>query len=165
MTQTGLALLPSALLVFLGGRFAPLLIQRIGSKSTAFMALAVMAVGSIGVALAPGNLLMVVVFFSIVGLGNGIGFAVCADLVATLSPRNEVAAAMGVNGVVRTVGSALGTPIATVVLTTVALSGSGTTTLASFSTLFFMAAAVGVVGALLTFTLRLGVRASAGARG
>lgn len=164
VTQTGLALLPSALLVFLGGRFAPLLIQRIGSKPTAFMALAIMAAGSIGVAIAPGSLVMVVVFFSIVGLGNGIGFAVCADLVATLSPRNEVAAAMGVNGVVRTVGSALGTPIATVILTTVALSDSGSTTLVSFSTLFFMAAAMGVVGALLTLGLRIGVRTGAAPR-
>ncbi|OYD70698.1 MFS transporter [Rhodococcus sp. OK302] len=154
VTETGLALLPGAILVFLGGRFAPLLILRIGAKSTAFLALTLMGIGSIGVAIAPGNLAMVVVFFSLVGLGNGVGFSVCADLVASLAPRDEVAAAMGVNGVLRTVGSALGAPIATVVLATVAVSEAGAATLPSFSTLFIVAAAVSALGAVLTLALR-----------
>lgn len=158
VTETGLALLPGAILVFLGGRFAPLLIGRVGPKSTATLAFALMAVGGIGVAIAPGSVAMVVVFFSLVGLGNGIGFSVCADLVARLSPRDEVAAAMGVNGVLRTVGSALGAPIATVILATVAVSASGTATMVSFSTLFIVAAVVSALGALITLALRAGGR-------
>ncbi|WP_440312643.1 MFS transporter [Leucobacter chromiireducens] len=152
VTQTGIALLPGAILVFLGGRLAPLLISRAGSRLTALIALAVMGLGSAGVALAPGSLAVIVVFFSLIGLGNGIGFAVVADLVASLAPRDEIAAALGVNGVLRTVGSALGTPVSTAVLAGVA--GGGAAAAEPFTTLFAIAAAVSIVGAVFSLTLR-----------
>lgn len=154
VTQTGLALLPGAILVFLGGRFAPWLIGRIGARLTALIALAAMGLGSVGIAVAPGSLIVIVVFFSFVGLGNGIGFAVVAELIAGLAPRNEVAAALGVNGVLRTVGSALGTPVATTVLASGAWANGGGPTPAAFTALFAIAAAVSVVGALGSLTLR-----------
>ena len=154
VTQTGLALLPGAILVFLGGRFAPWLIGRIGARLTALIALAAMGLGSVGIAVAPGSLIVIVVFFSFVGLGNGIGFAVVAELIAGLAPRNEVAAALGVNGVLRTVGSALGTPVATTVLASGAWANGGGPTAAAFTALFAIAAAVSVVGALGSLTLR-----------
>ena len=152
VTQTGIALLPGAILVFLGGRFAPWLITRAGSRLTALIALAVMGLGSAGVALAPGSLAVIVVFFSLIGLGNGIGFAVVADLVASLAPRDEVAAALGVNGVLRTVGSALGTPVSTAVLAGAA--GGGAAAAGPFTALFAIAAAVSVLGAACALTLR-----------
>lgn len=152
VTQTGIALLPGAILVFLGGRLAPWLISRAGSRLTALIALAVMGLGSAGVALAPGSLAVIVVFFSLIGLGNGIGFAVVADLVASLAPRDEIAAALGVNGVLRTVGSALGTPVSTAVLAGVA--GGGAAAAEPFTTLFAIAAAVSIVGAVFSLTLR-----------
>ncbi|QYM76793.1 MFS transporter [Leucobacter luti] len=150
VTQTGIALLPGAVLVFLGGRFAPWLIRRAGAKRTAILALAVMGLGSIGIAAAPGSLTVIVAFFSLVGLGNGIGFAVVAELVTGLVPRTEIAAALGVNGVLRTVGSALGAPVATAVLTGAAASGAG-----AFTTLFALAAVVSILGALFALTLRV----------
>lgn len=156
VTQTGVALLPGALLVFFGGRFAPALITRFGAKPIAFAALAIMAVGSFGIAMAPQNMPMIVGFFALFGLGNGIGFAICATLVAMLAPREDIAAAMGVNGVLRTIGSALGTPIATVVLATVALSDSGAATAHSYTTLFMVSAAASLLGAALALALRVG---------
>ncbi|GAA2840392.1 MFS transporter [Leucobacter komagatae] len=153
VTQTGIALLPGAILVFLGGRFAPWLIGRTSSKVTALIALGVMGIGSLGVALAPQSLTVIVVFFSLVGLGNGIGFAVVSDLVASIAPRTEIAAALGVNGVLRTVGSALGAPISTTVLTSVAVATSGASTLGSFTALFVIGAVVSGAGALFSLAL------------
>lgn len=153
VTQTGIALLPGAILVFLGGRFAPWLIGRTSSKLTALLALAVMGVGSLGVALAPQSLAVIVVFFALVGLGNGIGFAVVSDLVASIAPRAEIAAALGVNGVLRTVGSALGAPISTSVLTSVAVATTGASTLGSFTALFVIGAVVSGAGALFSLAL------------
>lgn len=154
VTQTGLALLPGAILVFLGGRFAPWLISRIGAKFTALLALAVMGLGSVGIAVAPGSLAMIIVFFSFVGLGNGIGFAVVSNLVASLAPRAEVAAALGVNGVLRTVGSALGAPVATAVLAGGVSATGGPPSASAFTTLFAIAAVVSIAGALFALTLR-----------
>ncbi|MCS3426611.1 MFS transporter [Leucobacter aridicollis] len=153
VTQTGIALLPGAILVFLGGRFAPWLIGRTSSKLTALLALGVMGVGSLGVALAPQSLAVIVVFFALVGLGNGIGFAVVSDLVASIAPRAEIAAALGVNGVLRTVGSALGAPISTSVLTSVAVATTGASTLGSFTALFVIGAVVSGAGALFSLAL------------
>lgn len=153
VTQTGIALLPGAILVFLGGRFAPWLIGRTSSKFTALIALGVMGIGSLGVALAPQSLTVIVVFFSLVGLGNGIGFAVVSDLVASIAPRTEIAAALGVNGVLRTVGSALGAPISTTVLTSVSVAASGASTLGSFTALFVIGAVVSGAGALFSLAL------------
>lgn len=112
-----------------------------------------MAVGSAGVAIAPTSLAVVVVFFSLIGLGNGIGFAVVAELVAALAPRDELAAALGVNGVLRTVGSALGAPVATAVLGSAALAADGGMTAGTFTALFAVSTAVSVVGALFALTL------------
>lgn len=148
VAQTGFAMLPGAVLVFLGGRLAPMLLARMPAAVVAVLALLAMAIGGAGAALIPGSLVAVVIFFSLVGLGNGIGFALAADLVSRLVPRDEIAAAVGVNGVLRTVGSAFGTPLTMLVLAGAA-SGS------RFMLLFALAAVVSVAGVVLGATVRV----------
>lgn len=106
--QTGLVLLPSAVLVFLGGRLTPVLATRFGPRLPALLALGLMAFGAAALAIWPGSVVAILVFFSLVGLGNGIGFSVCALLVATLTPPAEMAAASGVNSVITTAVLAIG---------------------------------------------------------
>ena len=148
VAATGLAMLPGAVLVVVGGRIAPVLRKRMPAAAVAVMALVLMAAGGAGSALAVGSLPAVVVFFSLVGLGNGLGFALAADLVSRLVPRTEVAAALGVNGVLRTVGSAFGTPV------TMLLIG-GAPDASSFALLFTVAAGVSVAGAVLGGAIRI----------
>ena len=153
VTATGAALLPGAILVFLGGRFTPWLLGRMSGRAVAAVALAAMCAGGIGIALLPGSLLAVVLFFGLVGLGNGIGFAVVAELIAGHVDRAGLGAALGVNGVLRTVGSALGTPVATLILTSVGIAASGEAGPATFRTLFLLAAGVSALGVLLAFAI------------
>lgn len=148
VAQTGFAMLPGAVLVFLGGRLTPSLSGRLRPATVAVLALLAMGTGSIGTALVPGSLLAVVLFFSLIGLGNGIGFALVADLVSRLVPRDEIAAAVGVNGVLRTVGSAFGTPITMLIL-------AGGAAPMSFALLFTVAAAASVAGVVLGSTIRV----------
>lgn len=145
---TGLAMLPGALLVVVGGRLAPTLLARMPAAAVAALALAVMAAGSVGAALMPGSLAALVAFFSLVGLGNGLGFALAADLVSRLVPRDEIAAAVAVNGVLRTVGSAFGTPVTMLLIG--GAQGQG-----PFILLFAVAAAVSVAGAAVGGALRV----------
>lgn len=154
VTQTGLALAPAAILSFVGGRLAPLVIARIGVTATAFLAF--IAMGSTGAAIAvvPGNVAAVIALFALFGLANGVGFTVIAELVTKLSPRDEVASSLGVNGVVRTVGSAFGAPIATVVMASQTWGANGLPTSESFSVLFAIAAIVSIVGSLFALYLR-----------
>ncbi|GAA4381014.1 hypothetical protein GCM10023166_35690 [Paeniglutamicibacter cryotolerans] len=88
-----------------------MLARRIGAKPTACLALALMVAGSIGASVEPDSMVMI---FSIVGLGQGLA-SPSTPLVANLAPREEKAAARRVNGMLHTVGSALGAPIADVV--------------------------------------------------
>ncbi|MEB4615179.1 MFS transporter [Leucobacter sp. M11] len=146
VTATGAALLPGAVLVFLGGRFTPALLARISGRAVAGLALAVMLVGSLGIACWPGSLGAIIGFFCLIGLGNGIGFAVIAELIAGHADRAGLGAALGFNGVLRTVGSAFGTPVTTLVLTAVGVSALGSPGEGTFRALFLLASAVSLVG-------------------
>ena len=74
------------------------------------------------------------------------GFAVCALLVASIVPPSEMAAASGVNSVIRTVGSAVGAPVTTAVLA-IGISGD------SFALAFVMGAVISVVACLPAIAL------------
>ncbi|MBD8058314.1 MFS transporter [Cellulomonas sp. JH27-2] len=150
ITGSALALLPSAVLVFLGGRVTPALVARTSSGVAAVTSAAVMAVGAAGLALWPGTTWTVVVWFAVLGLGNGIGYAICAQLVAAWSPAAEMGAATGLNSVVRTVGSAAAAPVVTALIASGATSGDP---VAGFSQSFWVAAAAGAVGVVVALVL------------
>ncbi|KAA1424580.1 MFS transporter [Mumia zhuanghuii] len=154
VTASALAMLPSAVLVFLGGRTTPLLVARCGAGGAATVAAAVMAVGAAGLALWPTTPWAVIVGFSILGYGNGIGYAICARLVMSWSPAAEAGAATGLNSVVRTIGSAAAAPIVTAVLSAGALAGHDVAH--SYSLVFWVAAGASLVGvaAALALTAR-----------
>jgi MFS family permease len=148
VTVSGLAMLPSAVLVFLGGRATPELVRRVGPGGTAGLAAGVMAVGAVGLALWPATPWAVVVAFSVLGLGNGIGYAICAQLVVTWSPPTETGAATGLNSVVRTVGSAAAAPVVTALLAAGTADPAG-----AYAAAFWAAAATSVVGVLVALAL------------
>ncbi|PTR43658.1 MFS transporter [Rhodococcus sp. OK611] len=116
VVQTGLALLPSAVMVFLGGRIASSITARFGLRTPAVAAMVLMGLGAAGMAVWPTQIWSLVVFFSLIGLGNGLGYAICAQLLAVLVPPTEMAAASGLNSVIRTIGSAISAPVTTAVL-------------------------------------------------
>jgi len=150
VTGAGIAMLPSAVLVFVGGRLAPMLIPRIPGGVVISSALVVMLAGSALAALRPSSLLAVVIGFALVGLGNGAGFAAASDLVTRIAPKAEIAAAAGLNGVLRTVGSAVGIPVTGVILAASAVDET------SFRALFLVAAGASLVAALLGAMIRRG---------
>ncbi|GGI08287.1 MFS transporter [Isoptericola cucumis] len=149
VTVSGLAMLPSAVLVFLGGRTTPVLVRRVGAGRTGAVAAAVMALGAAGLALWPATPWAVVVAFSVLGLGNGIGYAICAQLVVMSSPATETGAATGLNSVVRTVGSAAAAPVVTALL---AAAGSAEP-VGGYAAAFWVATAVSVVGVAVALVL------------
>lgn len=148
VSAAGLAMLPCALLMFAGGRVAPALLGRLRSWVVGAIALGLMAIGAAGVALAPTALALLICFFSLIGLGNGIGLAVTSELISQRAPRAEVAAAAAVNSVVRTVGASLGAPVAALVLVDPAV-GAG-----EFAALFTVASVVSLAGVGLAAALR-----------
>lgn len=159
VTASALAMLPSAVLVFLGGRLTPALVARFGAGATAATAAAVMAVGAAGLAMWPTTPWAVVVAFSVIGFGNGIGYAICAQLVMAWSPAGEAGAATGLNSVVRTIGSAAAAPVVAALLAGGALSGAGIAH--SYSLAFWTAAGASVVGVIAALALSVRARRAA----
>ncbi|GIJ00025.1 MFS transporter [Sediminihabitans luteus] len=150
VTASALALLPSAVMVFLGGRLTPVLVARTSTGVAALAASGVMAVGAAGLALWPASTWAVVLWFGVLGLGNGIGYAICAQLVVSWSPAAETGAAIGLNSVVRTVGSAAAAPVINALLVSAASVSNPS---APFSDAFWTATAVSVVGVLVSIAL------------
>lgn len=144
---TGFAMLPGAILVFLGGRMAPAMLARWSAPVVSALSMGLMALGCVGAILTADTVVALMASFAVMGLGNGIGFAVVAELIALTAPADEVGALLGVNGVLRTVGSAFGAPVVTLVLA----GGSGSE---AFTLVFVIAAVVSVVGTLLSLLLR-----------
>ena len=91
VTASALALLPSAVFVFVGGRLTPMLVSRFGGGVTAVVAAGAMGAGSAVLAVWPTTAVVVIVGFAVLGLGNGLGYAICANLVSRgLLPRRRV---------------------------------------------------------------------------
>ncbi|MWB97103.1 MFS transporter [Agromyces seonyuensis] len=152
VTASALAMLPSAVLVFLGGRLSPWLAARLGGGGAAVIAAAVMGIGAGALAIWPTVPWLVVVAFGVLGFGNGIGYAICSQLVVTASPANEVGAATGLNGVVRTIGSASAAPVVSALLAAAAVGASDPANV--FSAAFWVAAGACVLGVVVSIGLR-----------
>ena len=144
VAMSGLAMLPCAAMVFLGGRLAPALSGRIGAGLTAVLAAALMGVGGAGIALGAHSAWAIVATFSVLGLGNGIGYAICAQLVMLWSPADETGAATGLNSVVRTIGSAAAAPVVAALLAAGALTGPEAAL--PYSLAFWVAAGASLLG-------------------
>ncbi len=151
VTASALAMLPSAVLVFFGGRLTPMLVARLGGGGTAVIAAGVMGVGAAVLAIWPTTAWVVIVGFAVLGLGNGIGYAICAQLVVTWSPANETGAATGLNSVVRTIGSAAAAPVVMALL--VAGAAAGADPSFAFSLTFWVAAGASVLGVVVSLVL------------
>lgn len=142
----GLVLFPTALAVFIGGRIAPVLRTRMSAPALATLAMGLMAAGAIGMALVPASLVVMMVFYCLLSFGNGIGFSVVNEIIATRAPAAEVGSLLGVNGVIRTAGSAFGGPVAGLILAT-------TAGIAGFTALFWVTAAAAVFSVVAVIVL------------
>ncbi|MEV6105398.1 MFS transporter [Streptomyces sp. NPDC051940] len=153
--QSALLLLPGSACVVLAGRSAHWLRGRLGAKAPLAACMILLTVGAVLTALFHGSAAQLAVWFCLVGLGAGYGYAALADLVAAIVPRREIAAGNGLNTVVRTVGSAVGGQLSVVFLQTFTVHGTPVPSQQAFTTGFWVAAALGAVGVLLAVALRI----------
>ncbi|MGW6690812.1 MFS transporter [Streptomyces sp. NPDC054961] len=155
IVQSGLLMLPGSLLVVVGGRTAHWLRARLGTRAPLLACMALMTTGSVLTALFHDSPAQIALWFSLVGLGAGYGYASLADLVAALVPRREIAAGNGLNTVIRTVGSAVGSQLAVGFLQTFTVRGTPVPAEKAFTVGFWAAAALAVLGILLVGALRI----------
>lgn len=152
--EATLYMVPNAIAVFFGGRVAATLVRGIGDKATSVLAMICLVAGAVGMAIGPGVVWGIALSYIAVGSGLGIGFSCCSQFVPTLAPAGNVATALSINTMIRTVGQACGAAAAAAILGSIALDDHGIATGTTFTVLFAFAAVVSFVGALMCLFLR-----------
>ncbi|WP_110945941.1 MFS transporter [Streptomyces avicenniae] len=147
ITVAGLLMLPGALTILPASMATGPLAARAGERAPLVAGFLVCVAGSALLALAHGAMWHHLVFYALVGVGSGLVMAALPKRVGALAPPHRTGTANGLNNIARTVGGVVGSQVTAAVFTAGAdggLPGDGT-----YTTLFWLAAAVGLAGALV----------------
>jgi MFS family permease len=151
----GLWMAPSGLMMLVFAPVSANLMRRIGAKQTLMIGATVLGTGYV-VALAlmdaPWQLL---VASCIAAAGVGIGYAAMPTLILDNAPPREAASAVGVNALMRSVGTTLAAAVMATMLTssTVDLGGFALPTKGAFQACFIVGAVAAFVGAAIAATI------------
>jgi MFS family permease len=151
----GLAMLPAGLAMLV---FAPLsakLSAKIGAPRVLTIGALIVAGGWVGRMVFIGSLTEVIVWTTVVGVGSAIGYASMPTIINAHTPVTELAAANGVNSLVRSVGSSLASAIGGAILAAkvLDLGGHEIPTLAAYRELFAICAIASVIAALIALAI------------
>jgi EmrB/QacA subfamily drug resistance transporter len=150
VTESGLVMVPSAFAQLLAGPLAGRLGDRFGFRAMLAQgtALASIAFGLLVLAhQEPWHFVLSGLFL---GVGITLAFSAMANLVVGAVDQADVGIATGINTITRTVGGAFGAAVATAILTSDTLAGSGLPTEHAYVTAFALAALGGVLALLAT---------------
>jgi MFS family permease len=151
----GLCLLPSGLFMLILSPYSAKLSALAGPKVALALGAAVVAAGFLLRIFLVAHLWEVVAGTAITGAGTGIAYAAMPSLILRSAPRDELAAANGLNSLARTAGSSLASALGVTVLTsqTISLAGYAFPSLAAYRTLFAICAAAALAGALTALVI------------
>jgi MFS family permease len=151
----GLWMAPAGLMMMMFAPVSSALMQRSGAKHTLMLGATVIGVGYVvAVALmdAPWQLLIA---SCIAAAGVGIGYAAMPTLILDAAPVREAASAVGVNALMRSVGTTLSSAVMATILTgaTTSLGGVELPSLGAFQVCFVVGAAAAFVGVAIAATI------------
>lgn len=146
-SESGLIMLPAAVMSFLCGLVAARVTRRVGARTTMALGSLVTTAGLLLAAFAHTYQWEVYVAVALVGLGTGLAFACMANAVIEAVPAHQSGSASGMNTNVRIIGGALGMAVITTVVTTGPLP-SGFPTEESYTLAFALMAGAGLAATL-----------------
>lgn len=85
--------------------------------------------------------------------GVGIGYAAMPTLIMDAVPMNEAGSAVGINALMRSVGTTVASAVMAAVLTGITIAGTGVPSEGAFKVCFLVATAAAVLGAALALTI------------
>jgi EmrB/QacA subfamily drug resistance transporter len=150
VSQAGLFLLPTVVMMVVFGPLAGILNRRFGPKVPMFLgALSVVAAFTVP-ALAHGAVWQVLASGLLTGAGIGLSFSAMSNAIIESVPAAQTGEASSVNAIARTIGSSIGTAVVAAVITS-NTTAQGLPTDDAFTKGFWVCAAVAVlsVGAAL----------------
>ena len=166
VTEAGLFLLPTVVMMVIAGPVAGILVRRVGPKPPMLLGAIALVAAFLLPAIAHGALWQVVVSGVFTGVGIGLGLSAMSNAIIESVPANQTGEAISANTVVRTIGSSIGTAVIAALITSHS-TPQGLPTDDAFTIGFWACAVVAVlavVAALVAPSMRAR-RAAAAARG
>lgn len=148
VTEAGLIMLPSALVMLVAGPFAGWMGSRIGFRPILVAGAGCATLAFAFLAVAHGEVWEFVLAGALIGVGISFAFSSMANLVVESVPQDDVGIATGINTIARTIGGAAGAAVVSTVLTARMLPGTIVPVESGYTTAFVIAAAVGVLALL-----------------
>jgi EmrB/QacA subfamily drug resistance transporter len=146
--ESGLFLLPSALVMLVGGPAAGWLGTRFGSKLPLLLGCAFGALGFGFIAAEHGAAWEIYAGTSLFGLGIAFAYASMANLVVEAVPQHQTGVATGINTITRSVGGAFGAQLSATIVAATVLTRTGLPSEAGFTLAFAASSGALVVGFL-----------------
>ena len=151
-TVAGLLMAPGGLMMLLVAPIVGRVGERRGSKLPLVVGCLVAAGGLVGLALAHGSELLVVVWICVMNAGVGAAFAALPNLIVQAVDSHETGEATGVNTIMRNIGASIGSQVAASIVAGHVLA-SGLPEDQGFKLAFLMGAAGGLAAGLAALAI------------
>ena len=149
VTEAGVFLLPSALVMLFAGPLSGWLGTRHGSKLPMLLGTAVCTVSFALLAVAHAERWEIYLSVTLMGVGIGLAFAAMANLIVEAVDRTKTSVATAMNTIMRTIGGSLGGQITASVVAGHVIAGTSNPAESGF-TIAFVISAIGVGAAFCT---------------
>jgi MFS family permease len=161
VTESGLFLLPSALLMLFAGPFSGRLGARYGSRVPLAIGALSSGLSYAWLAAFHGAPIDIYVASVLLGLGVGMALAAMANLVVEAVPPDVTGVATAINAIMRTIGGAIGAQVAAAIVSGSISAGARFPSESGFTGAFTMSALGSLVALLVCFAIpsRADVRA------
>lgn len=165
VTEAGLFLLPSALVMLVGGPLAGALGNRFGSKVPLLAGCLLSAIGFAFLGVAHDARWQIFAGTALFGLGISFSFASMANLIVQAVPQSQTGVASGINTIARSIGGSLGSQVSATIVAGSVLASTRLPGESGFQTAFFVSAAAMVVALLAGLAIPGRPRGDAAAAG
>ncbi|GAC46733.1 MFS transporter [Gordonia aichiensis] len=155
MLAAGLWMAPGGLMMLVFSPVSGILINKIGAKYTLAIGATVLGVGYLIALFLMNSPWQLMIASIIAASGVGIGYAAMPTLIMGSVPMTEAGSAVGLNGLMRSIGTTVSSAVMAVLLTTatVSMGGQDMPSHTSFRLCFLVGAVAAFVGVAITLTI------------
>ncbi|MET0693391.1 MAG: MFS transporter [Propionibacteriaceae bacterium] len=147
VSQSGLFLLPTVVMMVIAGPVAGFLVRKVGPKTPMILGALSVTAAFVLPAVSHGELWQVVVSGLLTGIGIGLALAALSNSIIENVPAEQTGEAIGANTIARTIGSSVGTAVIAALISSHA-TPQGLPTDDAFTIGFWVCAGVGALAIL-----------------
>ncbi|MFI5491715.1 MFS transporter [Actinoplanes sp. NPDC051859] len=152
VSQAGLFLLPTTVMMVVFGPLAGMLVRKVGPKPPMFLGAVLVTAAFVLPAIGHGEIWQILVSGLLTGAGIGLAFAAMSNAVIESVPAAQTGEATSVNTIARTIGSSIGTAVIAAVISSHS-TPRGLPTDSAFTTGFWVCAGVAALAVVASLAV------------